>query len=84
MLIKSNLVPVREPKLLSTPIWDEHTSEEHKWELWDGIPFFKDGVERDRLSICLIYSMGLEHLVELLPKQSKNELRRLLLNDSEK
>ncbi len=83
MLMKSPLIPVREPQPLNAKIWDEHTSEEHKWELWDGIPFFKDGIERDRLTICLIHSMGLKHLVQLLPEQSRNDLRQLLM-DAEK
>lgn len=75
----SRLIPERVPKKLDYVTWVEHTSKEHKWELWEGVPFSLDGQERDLLALCLIYSMGLEHMVkELLPKQSKIELLHLL------
>jgi hypothetical protein len=42
--------------------WDAHTSEEHKYDLWDGMPFSPANTyERDRLAVCLVYNMGLEH-----------------------
>lgn len=45
------------------------------------MPFSSDGgVQRDRLALCLIYSMGLEHLAKLLPEQSKKELLQILSN----
>ncbi|WP_191559378.1 hypothetical protein [Metabacillus idriensis] len=79
MLIKSPLVPERGPQRLDYEAWNQHTSEEHKWELWEGIPFSSDGIQRDRLAICLIFSMGLERMVtDLLPEQSKIELLHLL------
>ena len=79
MIIKSPLIPERDPKRLDYETWNQHTSEEHKWELWDGIPFSSDGTQRDRLAVCLIFSVGLERLVtELLPEQSKKELLQLL------
>jgi len=81
MLMKSYLIPKREGQMLSTAIWSDHTSEEHKWELWDGIAFFKDGIERDRLAVCLVYNMGLEHFVHLLPEESKAVLKDLLALD---
>lgn len=78
MINKSSLIPEKGPKRVDNQTWNEYTSEEYKWELWDGIPFSKNIVERDRLAICLIYSMGLEHLVNILPKYSKDELIHLL------
>lgn len=78
MITKSPLIPERGPKRLDYETWNQHTSQEHKWELWSGIPFSADGVQRDLLAICLISSMGLEHLAKLLPKQSKKELLHLL------
>lgn len=80
---KSNLVPLREAKRLTFDEWDKHTSNEQKWELFDGFPFSKDGIERDRLAICLLYSMGLEHFVELLPQESKTVLKGLLACNKE-
>lgn len=83
MLIKSPLVPERGPQRLDYEAWNQHTSEEHKWELWEGIPFSSDEIQRDRLAICLIFSMGLEHLAKLLPEQSKKELLQILSTSDE-
>ncbi|GLG01200.1 hypothetical protein Alches_12390 [Alicyclobacillus hesperidum subsp. aegles] len=51
---------------------------DHLWELWEGVPFHEDGIERDRLAMCLVYSMGLRHFVKLLPEQSRDALRMVL------
>lgn len=72
------LIPTTEPKPLNYNTWSMCSSNEHKWELWKGMPFAPDGVERDRVAIGLIYSMGLVHLLELLPDESKDTLRKLL------
>jgi hypothetical protein len=81
MLKKSPLIPKKEGRRIDYETWNNHTSEEHKWELYDGIPFSQDdSSERDRLAICLIYSMGLEHFVNLLPAESKRALMRILQN----
>jgi hypothetical protein len=74
----SELVPLCEGQLLNYEEWDEHTSEERKWELYDGVPFSPDGLERDRLAVCLIFSMGLQVMLKILPKESKDILRELL------
>lgn len=83
MMMKSYLIPQREGQKLSAKIWLEHTSEEHKWELWDGIAFSNDGIERDRLTICLVYNMGLKHFLDLLPDESKMILKELLTENNE-
>lgn len=74
----SNLVPEEVGKEINVDIWDEHTPYENKLELWDGVPLGEDGIQRDRLSICLIYSMGFKHLLKILPEKSKCELLKLL------
>ncbi|OOM09416.1 hypothetical protein [Clostridium saccharobutylicum] len=74
----SNLVPEEAGKEINVGIWNEHTPYENKLELWEGIPWGEDGMQRDRLSICLIYSMGLKHLLDILPNESKSELLKLL------
>lgn len=84
MLKKSPLIPEWDPKKLDYETWNQHTSEEHTWELWNGMPFSPDGgVQRDRLALCLIYSMGLEHLAKLLPEQTKKELLQILTNSND-
>ncbi|MDL0421952.1 hypothetical protein QPM05_18135 [Caldibacillus thermoamylovorans] len=50
MLKKSPLIPKKYGQPLSYEIWNQHTPEEHKWELYDGIAFsLEDTFERDRL-----------------------------------
>jgi hypothetical protein len=78
VLQRSPLIPLKEGQLLDYATWDAHTSEEHKWELWDGIPFHSDRVESKRLVIALIFSMGLDRFVEILPEESKIILKSLL------
>ena len=77
------MFPSVEPQKVSIPAWNIATSNDHLWELWGGIPFKEDGIERDRLGMCLVYSMGLRHFVELLPEQSRGALRRVLDEVSE-
>lgn len=76
-LPKSYLVPMAEPQIMSIEEWDTHTSTEHKWE-YDGTPFMSKH-ERDRVMLGLIFSAGLKHLLEILPTESKEELKKLLI-----
>lgn len=78
VLQKSPLIPLKEGQSLDYDTWDAHTSEEHKWEHWDGIPFHTDRVESERLAIALIYSMGLCRFIEILPEESKIILKSLI------
>ena len=71
------LIPKSEPQKMTLKEWDTHTSSEHKWEFYDGVPF-ADCEERDRVMLGLIYSSGLKHLLEILPSKSKEELIKLL------
>lgn len=73
----SYLVPTSEHQRLSSEEWNTHTSSEHKWELLEGMPFMSP-LERDRVMLGLIYSAGLRHLLEVLPAESKEELKLLL------
>jgi hypothetical protein len=79
----SNLVPELTGQLLDYDTWSKHTPEQG-FELWDGIPFFVDGIARDRLTICCIHSMGLQHFVNLLPQKSKDILKVILEADTNK
>ena len=76
-LPKSYLVPTAEPQIMSIEEWDTHTSAEHKWE-YDGTPFM-NRYERDRVMLGLIFSAGLKHLLEILPTESKEELKKLII-----
>lgn len=71
------LAPTANPQKMTSEEWNTHTSSEHKWELYNDIPF-GDCDERDRVMLGLIYSSGLKHLLEILPFGSKEELAKLL------
>lgn len=71
------VIPESEPKKINVDLWESASSEDLKWELWDGIPFHDDGVERDRLALCLVYSMGLKHFLDILPEKSRKLLKEL-------
>lgn len=77
-LPKSYLVPTAEPQIMSIEEWDTHTSAEHKWE-FDGTPF-SNTLERDRVMLGLIFSAGLKHILEILPTESIEELKKLLIH----
>ncbi|WP_419893161.1 hypothetical protein [Oceanobacillus kimchii] len=72
------LEPKEEASLLTGKEWEQVTPYEKKMELWDGIAFDPSGQQRDRLCVSLIYNMGLQHLVEILPDTSKEILKELL------
>jgi hypothetical protein len=61
----SYLIPKLEGQKMTLKEWDTHASAEHKWELYDGLPFGEED-ERDRVMLGLIYSAGLKHLLEIL------------------
>lgn len=73
----SYLVPKAEGQDMTFEEWDTHTSNEHKWEYYNGSPFGNID-ERDRVMLGLIYTSGLKHLLDILPKESKEELIKLV------
>lgn len=75
----SYLVPRADGAELNVQEWDTHSSNEHKWGLWNGVPFTCED-ERDRVLIGLLYSSGFKHLLEILPVESRNELVTLVKN----
>ncbi|MBS4804225.1 MAG: hypothetical protein KIC47_08795 [Clostridium sp.] len=81
-LCKSNvkpsyLIPTSEGQLLGDD-WDYHIPNDGKWEFENGIPFLDNGYKRDSLAVALITNMGLKRLLEILPDESKRELKKLL------
>jgi hypothetical protein len=85
LLKKSWLIPQREGQLLGYETYDQHTTEEHKFEFYDGLPFNPNHTyERDRLLIMLLYSCGIDYFMkELLPEQSKEILLQILEKERE-
>jgi len=70
------LIPKSEPQKMSLKEWDTHTSSEHKWEFYDGVPF-SDSDERDRVMLGLIYSSGLKHLFRNFTFQIKRRVDKI-------
>ena len=73
----SYLIPKSEMQYLNDEDWDSHIGD-GKWEFCNGIPFAYDGYCRDSIVMALITNMGLKHLVELLPDESIDELRKII------
>jgi hypothetical protein len=71
---KGPLVPKKMGQKLNAEIWGQLTSAELS---------SLDNVERDRLAICLIYNMGLQHFLKILPSESKQELSDLQTGNNE-
>ncbi|MFD2682606.1 hypothetical protein [Bacillus seohaeanensis] len=73
-----NLEPKKDGNLLTVNDWENVTPYENKFELWDGITFDPDGKQRDTLCLALLYNMGLQHLLDILPVNSIEILIDLL------
>lgn len=71
------LIPKQKPQKLTALMWEEHTPYENKLELIDGEALW-GGEERDRLLLALVYNVGLEHLVNMLPDESSKLLHDLV------
>ncbi|MDA8333405.1 MAG: hypothetical protein M0Z41_00180 [Peptococcaceae bacterium] len=71
------LIPRKEPQRLTVDQWYEHTPYENKLELIDGEALWGDG-QRDRMVMALVYNIGLEYFVGILPEESKRILKELL------
>jgi len=71
------LIPRKEPQKLNYDQWSEHTPYEGKLELINGEALWGDE-QRDRMVTALIYNMGLEYFVSILPTESRKTLKELL------
>ncbi|MCG5252469.1 hypothetical protein P4U99_26975 [Brevibacillus agri] len=74
------LVPKKEPQKVDYQIWESHTPGDYKLELMDGECLW-GGEERDRMTLMLVYNMGLEAFLKSLPSESKQVLRELLAEE---
>ncbi|MEK4339114.1 hypothetical protein [Brevibacillus sp. FSL L8-0710] len=74
------LVPKKEPQKVDSQIWETHTPGDYKLELVDGECLW-GGEERDRMALMLIFNMGLDDFTKLLPSESKQILRELLVEE---
>ncbi len=65
--------------MLNDEDWKYRIPNEGKWEFNNGIPFFYEGYSRDTLTMALITNMGLKGLIETLPQESIDELKKTYL-----
>ncbi|UJL46660.1 hypothetical protein KFZ58_01480 [Virgibacillus sp. NKC19-16] len=80
MRIHEKMEPTKEGKPLTASDWENVTPHENKLELWDGVAFDPSGEQRDTFCLALIYNMGLDHFIEILPDYSRKSLKELLGN----
>lgn len=82
----SYLVPRAEPQQMTLQEWCSHSG--YQWEYYDEIPFGSIDI-RDSVLLGLLYSMGVSHLLDILPEETRKEIERevlkmgLSLEDSE-
>jgi hypothetical protein len=74
---KEELIPLKEPQRLTCEQWAQYTPYENKLELFYG-QALADLRERENMIIALVYNIGLEHFVKILPQKSKTILKELL------
>jgi hypothetical protein len=74
---KEELIPLKEPQRLTCEQWAQYTPYENKLELFDG-QALADLRERENMIIALVYNIGLEHFIKILPQESKTILKELL------
>ncbi|MDS0527351.1 hypothetical protein NNC19_16800 [Clostridium sp. SHJSY1] len=76
----SYLIPTSSPQLLECEDWECHIPYEGKWEFIEGTPLLDEGYSRDTLAMALIANMGLNRLIDILPTESINELKKIMSN----
>ncbi|REJ11524.1 MAG: hypothetical protein C6W58_18090 [Bacillaceae bacterium] len=69
------MIPSKNPQKITYSQYERYTPE--KLELLDGNLLWNEQ-ERMNLLLLLLYNVGLEALVQHLPKESRNELKSLL------
>lgn len=77
----SYLTPLSNPQLLETEDWECHIPYEGKWEFTEEAELLDEGYSRDTLAMALIANMGLKRLIDILPKESIDELKKLIPNN---
>lgn len=77
----SYLIPISNPQLLEIEDWECHIPYEGNWEFTEGTELQDEGYSRDTLALALIANMGLKRLINVLPKESIDELKKLISNN---
>jgi len=75
------MIPKAEPQKIPFQVFEKSIPNEGKWELIDGELLFSDE-EMRKVILMLVGQIGLRKLINILPNESRNELERLLRDES--
>ena len=75
------MIPKAEPQKIPFQVFEKSIPNEGKWELIDGELLFSDE-EMRKVILMLVSQIGLKKLIDILPHESRNELKRLLRDES--
>jgi len=75
------MIPKAKPQKIPFQVFEKSIPNEGKWELIDGELLFSDE-EMRKVILMLISQIGLKKMIEILPQESKIELKRLLRDES--
>jgi hypothetical protein len=75
------MIPKAEPQKIPFQVFEKSIPNEGKWELIDGELLFSDE-EMRKVILMLVGQIGLKKLIDILPHESRDELKRLLRDES--
>jgi len=75
------MIPKAEPQKIPFQVFEKSIPNEGKWELIDGELLFSDE-EMRKVILMLVSQIGLKKLIDILPHESRDELKRLLRDES--
>ncbi|MGP3562721.1 hypothetical protein [Geobacillus sp. BK01] len=75
------MIPKAEPQKIPFQVFEESIPNEGRWEWIGGEIFFSDD-EIKKVILMLVGQIGLRKLINILLNESRNELERLLRDES--
>ena len=75
------MIPKAEPQKIPFQVFENSIPNEGKWELIDGELLFSDE-EMRKVILMLVSQIGLKKMIEIFPHESRDELERLLRDES--
>jgi hypothetical protein len=75
------MIPKAEPQKIPFQVFEESIPNDGRWEFIDGELLFSDE-EMRKVILMLVSQIGLKKLIDILPHESRDELKRLLRDES--
>lgn len=75
------MIPKAEPQKIPFQVFEKSIPNEGKWEWIDGELLFSDE-EMRKVILMLVGQIGLKKWIDILPHESRDELKRLLRDES--